>query len=137
MELTLRRSYYLRGTNGSLFDSQLDRENFICHTIELPWNNNDTGMSCVPEGKYELLRRTSLKHGEHLELQAVKNRKYILIHPANDAIKELKGCIAPVTVLIGPGTGTQSRIALEKLFKIIFQRLDQHEVVWLTITKNT
>lgn len=136
MNLTLRRSYYPRGTNGSVFHTELDRENFICHTIELPWRHNDTGLSCIPEGRYELVRRTSLKHGEHIELQAVKDRKYILIHAANDAIKELKGCIAPVTTLTGPGTGSQSRMALEKLFKIIFQRLDKHEGVWLTITKN-
>lgn len=137
MDLILRRNYYPNGTNGSIFVKELTKENFVCHSIELAWYDNQTGESCIPEGRYELGRRTSLKHGEHVEVKAVKDRKFILIHPANNARKELRGCIAPVTTLTGEGQGTQSRIALEKLFKIIFPVLDRHEAVFLTITKNT
>jgi hypothetical protein len=35
-----------------------------------------------------------------LEVIDVKNRKLILFHPANNALKELNGCIAPVTKLV-------------------------------------
>ena len=25
---------------------------FIAHTLELPWKNNEKGVSCIPEGEY-------------------------------------------------------------------------------------
>jgi hypothetical protein len=66
----------------------------------------------------------------------VKDRDYILIHPANDALHELKGCIAPVSFLTGPGKGTGSRAALKKLTALVFAVLDQRKPVFLTIKKD-
>jgi hypothetical protein len=39
-----------------------------------------------------------------LQILNVPGRKYILIHPANEVLRELKGCIAPVR-LTGAGKG--------------------------------
>ena len=61
------------------------------------------------------------------------DRSYILFHPANNALKELRGCIAPVTDHTGPGRGTQSRIAMAKLMKLFSECLEKSEPVFLTI----
>jgi hypothetical protein len=57
----------------------------------------------------------------------------ILIHPANDAKKELLGCIAPVTFRTGIANGSLSRKALEKLKTLVFPVLERHEEVKLII----
>jgi len=63
----------------------------------------------------------------------VPQRSLILLHPANDAFKELQGCIAPVTYLGGLGKGLQSRNAMQKLTSIVYQAIDQKEKIFITI----
>jgi hypothetical protein len=65
----------------------------------------------------------------------VVNRDLILFHPANDAKKELKGCIAPVTFITGIGKGSMSRKALKKLIQIVFVALQNKEEVRVVIQK--
>ena len=129
MELTLERAYFKEGTNGTLFCSHV----FLCHTIELPWNDNKRNISCIPEGVYQLIPRFSQKHKHHLLVKGVKKRNLILFHSANDAIKELEGCIAPITCLTGLGKGMQSRQALQKLLSLVHQAQDRKETILLTI----
>ena len=73
----------------------------------------------------------------HLQLLNVPKRNFILIHPANDALNELKGCIAPVSFLTGPGKGIGSRVALKKLTDLVYAALDQSKPVFLTIKQDT
>lgn len=129
MELELSRSYDPEGTNGELVLK-------VCNTIELPWLQNQRNVSCIPEGRYELKKRVTQKRGQHLLVANVKGRDGILFHPANDAIQELRGCIAPVTTITGPGKGTQSRLANEKLKALVLEALDRKEKVFLTIKSN-
>jgi len=129
MELELFRSYEPEGTNGEL-------RLVVCNTIELPWLQNQRNVSCIPEGRYELKLRSTAKRGQHLLVLTVKGRDGILIHPANDASKELRGCIAPVTTLTGPGKGSQSRLANEKLKALVLEALERKERVFLTIKSN-
>jgi len=129
MELELIRTYYPDGTNGEI----LLQNTRICSSIELPWLQNKHRVSCIPEGKYELITRFSHKFQWHLQLKKVQDRDLILIHPANDALKELKGCIAPVSILSSPGKGYKSRIAFENLMLLVFPVLDQNKQVFLTI----
>ena len=129
MELELLRTYYPTGTNGNLLVAGVG----LCHTIELPWKENQHQVSCIPEGKYELVKRYSPKHRWHLMLKDVPDRALILIHPANDALKELKGCIAPVSFLTGEGKGSNSRTVFTKLKKLIFPFLEKNEKVFLAI----
>ena len=68
-----------------------------------------------------------------MELVDVPNRKFILFHPANNAKKELNGCIAPVTKLSGPGLGLMSRKAFERLKAFVYKALDNKESVELII----
>ena len=123
--------YFPEGTNGVL--SLNGKE--ICKTIELPWRNNKARVSCIPEGKYKIRKRYSAKFKWHLELINVKNRKYILLHPANNALKELNGCIAPVSQITGEGRGNESRKAFEKLKNLVFPYLENGFVVELIVTK--
>jgi len=129
MKLELIRTYFPNGTNGSIFLNG----NLLCYSIELPWHNNLNRISCAPEGTYELVKRYSPKHGWHLMLQNVPGRQLILVHAANDAIKELKGCIAPVSLLTAEGKGTGSRVALRKINSNAFAALDKKEKVFITI----
>lgn len=129
MVIWLTRTYFPDGTNGKLeCEGKL-----ICNTIELPWKNNEKGVSCIPEGKYFIRKRYSQKFKWHLEIVGVKNRTLILFHPANNALKELNGCIAPVTKLSGPGLGLMSRVAFEKLKKVVYQTLDAKGSVELIV----
>ena len=129
MVLELSRTYFPDGTNGKL---ECDGK-MICYTIELPWKNNETKVSCIPDGKYFIKKRYSRKFHWHLEVIDVKNRKFILFHPANNALKELNGCIAPVTKISGPGLGLQSRLAFAKLKNLVYSALDSTETVLLII----
>ena len=129
MELELIRTYYPAATNGKI----LHQDRLMMYSIELPWKNNHTRVSCIPEGKYELVKRWSPKFNRHLQIMNVPGREYILIHPANEALHELKGCIAPVFYLTGAGKGIRSRMALEMLTSLVYGALNRHEQVFLII----
>jgi hypothetical protein len=129
MHMMLYRTYDASGVNGELYiDAALE-----CYTIELPWLNNRPNRSCIPEGTYVLKERYSPRHGRHLEVTGVKGRSFILIHSANNALAELRGCIAPVTQLTGPGRGVLSRMAFERMSTKVFAALKRRHVL-LSIT---
>jgi hypothetical protein len=132
MKLELIRTYFPDGTNGILL---LDGA-AICSTIELPWKNNQSQVSCIPEGKYKLIKRYSPHLKWHLQLMDVPGRQLVLIHPANDAFTELKGCIAPVSVLTGEGKGNFSRLAFKKITSNLFPVLQAGNDIFLTIKTN-
>ena len=129
MELELIRTYYPNGTNGEFFFNGTR----VCSSIELAWKNNQNRISCIPEGRYELRKRYTAERGWHLILANVPGRQLILIHAANDAKKELLGCIAPVSILIAEGKGSQSRNAVAKIHAIVFPVLDKKKQFFLTI----
>jgi Family of unknown function (DUF5675) len=131
MELLLEREYHESGTNGILSSE----EQFLCFTIELPWRDNRRLISCIPEGLYQLALRFSERHRLHLQVKDVPDRSLILIHKANSALKELKGCIAPVNELLSPGKGRASHNAFTNLMKRVRDCLDKKERVWLRITR--
>jgi hypothetical protein len=133
MNPELIRTYFSEGTNGIL----LCNGAVICSTIELPWNNNEPRISCIPEGKYPLVKRYSPHHQWHFELKDVPGRQLILMHPANDAITELKGCIAPVCVITGMGKGDFSRLAFKKITSLLFPVLESGSDIFLTIKNSS
>ena len=130
MVLELTRTYFPDGTNGKLECSGKS----ICNTIELPWRKNEKRVSCIPEGKYFIRKRYSRKFNWHIEIIGIENRSSILFHPANNALQELNGCIAPVTKLSGPGLGLMSRKAFRKLKTMVYKALDISESVELIVT---
>lgn len=127
--LLLQRKYGAQGTNGTI-TYQGEK---ICHTIELPDRNNIPRISCIPIGQYKLEKRRYAKHGEQIGIPMVLGREAILIHAANNALKELQGCIAPVTVLTGEGRGDYSGKALAKLKALVYSLWDMGDEVYLNI----
>lgn len=129
MEIMIIRTYFPSGTNGKLYHGG----KLLCYSIELPWKNNERRISCIPEGSYRLKKRYSKKFGEHIEVTEVSGRSLILFHPANNAVKELNGCIAPVTEITGQGCGIKSRPAFEKLKALVSAAWAKNEKVILTV----
>ena len=129
MVLELTRTYFPDGTNGKLECSGKS----ICNTIELPWRKNEKRVSCIPEGKYFIKKRYSDKFKWHIEVVGVENKSSILFHPANNALQELNGCIAPVTKLSGPGLGLMSRKAFRKLKAKVYKAIAASESVELIV----
>src|SRR3546814_17233244 len=105
----------------------------ICNTVGCPWRNNLRWGSCIPKWQYRLIRREHFKHGDQLAVANVPDRSGILIHPANFALTELQGCIAPVKKCIAPGKGVFSRVALDRLKAPAYPALEAGETVWLVI----
>jgi hypothetical protein len=129
MELELTREYRGTGTNGVM-------KLVVCHTLELPWRDNERNVSCIPEGRYELRKGMSQKHGVHIRVRDVPGREGILLHPGNHAERDLKGCIAPVLMLTGPGRGMRSRIANDRLLTFVAEAWRKNEPVFLNIKSN-
>lgn len=93
---TLTRTYTPTQTLGELVIGT-----FKCKTLELAWKNNAPKVSCIPEGVYQVVPRTSAKYGRHLHITNVPNRSFILIHWGNYAgsinpksgQSDIKGCV--------------------------------------------
>jgi hypothetical protein len=133
MDLELHRAYFPNGTNAEIYnDGKL-----LCYSIELPWLHNQHNISCIPERKYRMVKNYTKRHGLHLLLLEVPGRDAILIHPANDAKRQLWGCIAPVSILTGEGKGLESRKACDKVYKLAFDAIDRKEAVYLMIERLT
>ena len=132
MILQLLRTYHQHGVNGVLWING----NPMFKTIELPWRQNAARISCIPEGVYGLRKRYSLRFDWHFEITGVPGRSAILLHPANNAELELKGCIAPVLRHTGEGKGASSRTALQRLKDLLYPVLDKGHEINLTIKKD-
>jgi hypothetical protein len=67
----------------------------LCYTLELPWLDNQKGISCIPEGEYEVVSRktpSSQFKYKHYHILDVPDRSWILIHGGNYHT-QIKGCI--------------------------------------------
>jgi hypothetical protein len=56
-----------------------------------------------------------------------------LIHPANNAQKDLLGCIAPVTKLSGPGLSLLAGKTFTKLKAFVYKALNNKESIEILI----
>jgi hypothetical protein len=91
MKLT-RFSYGPNGTFGIL---EVDGKEY--YTVEPPWNDNEVGRSCIPEGTYRIRRDFTGKfHGFRLE--DVPGRTAIEMHKGS-TMRHTAGCIIPGTGL--------------------------------------
>lgn len=129
MELVLTRKYNEKGVSGTI---TLNGKR-ICDSIEPPWRDNQRQLSCIPEGRYQLTQRLSLRFGWHFLVNNVPGRSFILIHAFNHALRESRGCIAPVKRLTGPGQGASSRDALYALSQVVLPQIMKNKPVYLTI----
>lgn len=92
-----------QGTRGQLFSNN----GFACHSLELPWRNNQRNISCIPPGEYLTEIRLSQKFGKVYHLKDVPDRTYILIHSGNWAGDISKGFNTHVNgcILLGQKSG--------------------------------
>jgi len=81
-----------RQTLGDLMVMKEDAVIFACKTLELDWQNNEVKKSCIPTGKYRVLKRYSEKYGCHFHILDVPDRSYVLIHIGNYHT-QTEGCI--------------------------------------------
>jgi len=88
----LRRQTLKDRTIGRLvvFDGVFSRLDLA--SLELPWLGNVQGVSCIPAGRYRLVPRSTQKRGNHLLVEGVPGREWILIHRGNYP-SEIRGCI--------------------------------------------
>ena len=81
---------------------------YFCKGVELPWNNNKVGLSCIPAGNYQAFLEYSPKHKRLVyELKEVPERSECQIHAANFGLLadtdgdgdpegyQLEGCMSP------------------------------------------
>jgi hypothetical protein len=130
MEVIIKRTLGQQGCNGELYING----RFICYTIELPWRDNQRQISCIPAGRYTLRSHRSPTFGRVAYVIGTQpQRDFVYFHAANNALTELKGCIAPVTAITGEGRGTSSRAALDRFQREVFAAFDANTVVNLTI----
>lgn len=73
-------------------DGKNEEKVFQCYTLELPWQDNQTRISCIPKNTYNVEKRQSTKYKHHFHILDVPNRSYILIHNGNYNY-QTKGCI--------------------------------------------
>lgn len=127
MELSLKRENITEAfTEGSLF---LDGQ-FFCYTLELPWKNNQSQVSCIPLGQYgvRVLRSNhfSEKFGYDIFLPCVQNvpgREGVEIHGGN-SVQDSLGCI-----LVGsskPGLGLLANSKSQELRALLQSKAEPH-----------
>lgn len=73
-----------------VFDGIMEQAKFS--TLELPWRENTRETSCIPEGRYTVSPRSNAKFGDHLIVNKVEGRDWILFHSGNIP-DHTKGCI--------------------------------------------
>ena len=108
-------------------------------TGELPWKDNQAGVSCIPVGTYLCKWITSPRHGECYQITGVPFRDMIEIHSANfmgdttkGKLSQLLGCVAlgkSVGWLEGQTAVLASKQAIQE-----FENNLQQEDFELTIT---
>jgi hypothetical protein len=76
------------GTFGVLIDGDLP----FALTLERRWLDNQTGISCIPVGKYQCRRVDSPHFGDTFEVTSVPGRTNILFHKGN-IDDNSRGCI--------------------------------------------
>ena len=77
-------------TCGHLLD---DNGKEVCKTLELPWRDNATSISCIPAGTYAAQRRYSPEHQcDVFEIGNVPGRHDVEIHHGNTT-RDTRGCV--------------------------------------------
>lgn len=97
----------------------------ICKTLELPWRDNQKGISCIPAGEYKLSPYPSSRFGEVYIVNDVPNRTGILIHTGNTA-DDIEGCIL-VGDSYGKLNGKKAVLNSRQAFNLLKETLGEEE----------
>ena len=82
-----RFAYLEKGTVG-----KITVDDWSCYTIERPWLDNKSNISCIPEGTYKCEPFNGTKFKDVVQIMDVPNRSFILFHVANYP-GDIEGCI--------------------------------------------
>ena len=124
--IVLERAYLPMGTFGTLY---IPGGSLV--TVECPWYDNQTSVSCIPEGRYRLERDTFKEQYDNFKLMNVPNRTDIEIHIANRA-SELRGCIAvgtEFTVVESEFGVGGSKVAMDVFMESM--SVVGHDTIWI------
>lgn len=113
-----RTQNYSTCTRGLLI---LPEEGMVFYTMEPPWKDNRSNISCIPKGEYICKWHYSPRYKWCYQVNDVQNRSFILFHAGNIP-RHTKGCI-----LIGSRFGKlggipavlSSKPAVRKFFDIM------------------
>jgi hypothetical protein len=96
--IEVRRVYLDTHTLGSIYKDGV----MLCKSMELKWQGNRKGISCIPEGDYLTTKEPPIPANDpqgrkerpywHFRIHDVKGRSGILIHKIT-YVKDLQGCI--------------------------------------------
>lgn len=96
--MEVKRVYLPTETLSSIFYNG----EMICKGMELPWKENKRGISCIPEGSYEVTKEPPIQANDplgrkqrdywHFRIHDVPGRSGVLIHKIT-YVKDLQGCI--------------------------------------------
>jgi hypothetical protein len=116
--LNIKRWYHNDCTLG-----RLRVGGFQCFTLELPWLENQRGISCVPKGKYKAFKRQSPKNGSVIEFENVPDRSNIQIHSGNFT-RQIEGCVLVGSSIAFLDSDTtpdvaSSKVTLDKLLALL------------------
>lgn len=127
MKCVISRSYGTLETQGAFIIFEGINIVYQCVTIELPWLNNKRGISCIPEGIYNVEKYDSATKGECFWVKDVPDRTSILIHKGNYGTGkkvDTLGCILPGSKFSdinwdGALDVIESTVTLKKLLEIL------------------
>ena len=136
---------FLRGDESSGFFTQQSRQ-FICHILERPWLDNQSNVSCIPDGTYSMApwRRPTnedwvfivdggsvVRSPDQINVAAGYTRWGILFHTGN-TVDDSHGCLLPG---LGCNTGkvTASRDGMAKLKRTLAPYFSQNPDIPLVI----
>lgn len=93
MKAVISRRYLNNETLGTLVLFRGEELLATFRVLELPWRDNLTNVSCIPEGTYDCEKVVSPTHGLCILVKDVPSRSSILIHAGNFAAssESLKG----------------------------------------------
>lgn len=97
----------------------------VCKTLELPWRDNQKGISCIPAGEYKLSPYPSSRFGEVYIVNNVPNREGILIHVGN-TVDDIEGCIL-VGDSYGKLNGKKAVLNSRQAFNLLKETLGEEE----------
>ncbi len=104
-------------------------------TLEDQWLNNETGISCIPAGRYTCKRVLSPKFGDTFEIVNVPGRSHILFHAGNTNL-DTRGCVI-LGSSFGEVAGLPAVLGSRDAYHRFIKRLHNVDVFTLDIVDST
>jgi len=104
-------------TDKATFGNLIYKDIPLGVTLELPYKDNQTDISCIPMGTYEVEKYHSHKYPDVWKIKDVPGRTDILIHIGN-YLKDTHGCVLVATSFNNDSISS-SGVAFRKLRNIL------------------